>query len=165
MQTINVPYTFAVPGLHTLSVELTSDGDGLALNNVYTSYIEIQAFDKILIIESIDNESESIRGMLNPDLKVSVTNISDPLNRPKTVNELRAFDQIILLNVAYKDMPLGFDDMLYSYVHDFGGGLFTICGNEEDLNPSDEEWTANAYTREDMFGTTYQKRLPVEVIN
>ena len=165
LQTVSVPYTFAIPGLHNLYVELTSDGDGSILNNTYTSYLTIQSFDKILIIESIDNESESLRTMLDETLKVSVVNVADPINMPSTVNEIRAYDQVILCNVSYSDMPLGFDEMLYSYVYDFGGGLFTICGNEEDLNPSDEEWTANAYTREDMFGTAYQKLLPVEIIN
>ena len=164
-QTILVPFNFAIPGLHNISVELTADGDGSVLNNSYTSYLNIQAFDKILIIESIDNESESLRLMLDETLKVNVVNVADPMNMPKTVNEIRAYDQVILCNVSYDDMPLGFDEMLYSYVYDYGGGLFTICGNEEDLNPSDEEWTANAYTRDDMFGTTYQKLLPVEIIN
>ena len=164
VQTVSVPYTFLVPGLHNLSVELTSEGDGSALNNVYTSYLTIQSFDKILIIENIVNESESLRGMLSEELKVNVVNINDPINLPNSVKKLRAYDQIILVNVAYKNMPTGFDEMLYSYVHDFGGGLFTICGNEEDLNPNDEEWTPNAYTKDDMFGTTYQKLLPVEVI-
>ena len=164
-QTINVPFNFAIPGLHNISVELSSDGDGSILNNSYTSYLNIQAFDKILIIESIDNESESLRTMLDETLKVNVVNVADPLNMPSTVNEIRAYDQVILVNVSYSDMPLGFDEMLYSYVNEFGGGLFTICGNKEDLNPNDEEWTANAYTREDMFGTAYQKLLPVEIIN
>ncbi len=164
-QTVLVPYTFAIPGLHNLSVKLESDTDGSVLNNTYTSYMTIQAFDKILIIESIDNESESLRTMLNEELKVNVVNVADPMNMPDTVNEIRAYDQVILCNVSYSDMPVGFDDLLYSYVYDYGGGLFTICGNEEDLNPNDEEWTANAYTRDDMFGTTYQKLLPVEIIN
>ena len=165
LQTIEVPFTFALPGLHNISVELTCDEDVSALNNTYTSYINIQSFDKILVIESIDNESESLRTMLNEELKVTVVNVADHLKMPSTVNEIRAYDQVILVNVSYSDMPVGFDEKLYSYVYDYGGGLFTICGNKEDLNPSDEEWTANAYTRDDMFGTAYQKLLPVEIIN
>lgn len=164
-QTVLVPYNFAIPGLHNLSIKLESDSDGSILNNIYTTYMTIQAFDKILIIESIDNESESLRMMLGEELKVNVVNVADPINMPDTVNEIRAYDQVILCNVSYSDMPIGFDELLYSYVYDFGGGLFTICGNEQDLNPNDEEWKANAYTRDDMFGTTYQKLLPVEIIN
>ena len=53
---------------------------------------------------------------------------------------------------------------MYQYVHDVGGGLFTVCGNEYDDNPGDEEWIANAYTKEDMEGSKYQQLLPVEII-
>ena len=165
LQTVTIPYTFLIPGLHNLRVELESDEDTLTLNNTYTSFINIQAYDKILIIESISDESQSLRSMLNPELKVSVVNVNDTLNMPSTVNEIRAYDQIILCNVSYSDMPHGFDEMLHSFVYDYGGGLFTICGNKEDLNTDDEEWIANAYTRDDMFGTTYQQLLPVEIIN
>ena len=84
---------------------------------------------------------------------------------PKSVDELRMFDQVVLCNISNDDMPDGFDELLYSYVYDFGGGLFTICGNEEDPNPNDESWTANAYVRKDMYGSLYQQMLPVEVIN
>lgn len=165
LQTVSIPYTFIIPGLHNLSIQLESDDDTLSLNNTYTSFINIQSFDKILVIESISDESQSLRAMLNPELKVTVVNVTDTLNMPSTVNEIRAYDQVILCNVSYSDMPLGFDEMLKSYVYDFGGGLFTICGNKEDPNPDDEEWVANAYTRNDMFGTAYQELLPVEIIN
>ena len=164
-QTVEIPFSFAIPGLHEIRVELSSEGDSSSLNNTYTSYLNIQTFDKILLIESIDNESESLRNMLDETLNVDVVNVADPINMPSTVNEIREYDQVILVNVSYADMPQGFDEMLYSYVYEFGGGLFTVCGNKEDSNPSDDEWTANAYTREDMFGTLYQKLLPVEIIN
>ena len=167
-QTVSIPYTFAVPGLHTISVQLDCDDDTLALNNTYTSYVNIKSFDKILIIESISDESLSLRAMLDPTLNVSLVNVKDSVNMPDTVNELRAYDQIILVNISYKDMTQtvpDFDELLYSYVYDYGGGLFTICGNKEDLDPTDDEWITNAYTREDMKGTVYQKLLPVEIIN
>lgn len=165
IQTVTVPYTFLLPGTHELYLELTSDDDSSLKNNLFTSFVDIPTFDNILVIESISDESASLRAMIREDLKVTVVNVFDPLNMPKTVNELRKFDQIILCNISNSDMPDGFGDMLYSYVYDFGGGLFTICGNKEDPNPNDEEWIANAYTRDDMFGTAYQKLLPVEIIN
>ena len=167
VQTVSIPYTFELPGLHILSVNLSSDDDTVTLNNSYTSFLNIQSFDKILIIESIATESESLRAMLGEDLKIEVVNVRDPLNMPKTLNALRAYDQIILCNISNADMPLGFADMLYSYVHDYGGGLFTVCGNKEDLNPDDDEWEANAYTYDDMkvaSAKKYRDLLPVEII-
>ena len=165
LQTVSVPYTFAIPGLHNISIQLDSDDDTLALNNTYTAYISLQTYDKVLIIESISDESLSLRSMLDPALKVSMVNVRDTVNMPDTVNELRAYDQIILCNISYADMPTGFDELLYSYVYDYGGGLFTICGNKEDPDPTDDDWITNAYTRKDMKGTKYQELLPVEIID
>ena len=51
---------------------------------------------------------------------------------------------------------------LHSYVYDIGGGLFTVGGNTE--TSTEGNWQANAYTRDDMYGTLYQKMLPVEII-
>jgi hypothetical protein len=95
--------------LHELSIQLVCAEDGLAINNYYATCVYIQICDKILIIENIEGESESLRTMLNDELNVSVVNVGDPLNMPTTVNELREYDQVILVNVANKDMLAGFD--------------------------------------------------------
>ena len=165
LQTVKVPFAFTLPGLHTLSFEISSAGDSEVLNNVYTSFMYLEIFDKVLVIESVESESQSLCTMLRDELNVTVVNIHDPINMPKTTRELREFDQVVLCNISNADMPENFANSLYSYVYDFGGGLFTICGNKEDLNPNDEDWTANAYTKEDMYGTVYQQLLPVEIIN
>jgi Mg-chelatase subunit ChlD/uncharacterized membrane protein len=162
-QTIEIETSFSIPGLHTLSLEMTADGDTLTTNNAYNSYMYLEIFDDILIIESIADESESIKGMLNEEYNVTVVRTDDTQKMPKTLDELRAYDEVILLNVANKDFPEGFADILYSYVHDIGGGLFTVCGSTEES--SKEDPIANAFTRDDMYGTLYQQMLPVEVIN
>ena len=163
-QSVAIPFEFAIPGIHKMSFELSSPGDTLEQNNVFHSFMYLEIFDKVLVIESNTDESKTLCAMLNEELNVTVMNITDP-NLPSTVNELRAFDEIILCNIANSDMPEGFDKILQSYVYDIGGGLFTVCGNEYDSNPYDESWTANAYTREDMYDSIYQEMLPVEVIN
>ena len=56
-------------------------------------------------------------------------------------------------------MPGGFIDVLHSYVNDYGGGMLTLGGKQDDGK------TANAYNRSDMYGTTYQAMLPIEAIN
>ena len=165
IQKITVPYSFALPGMHKMSFEMEASTDTLAQNNNYTSYIYLEIFDKILIIESIDDESKALCEALREELKVTVISVDDTEKMPNTLDALRAYDQVILCNVSNDDLPESFDQLLYSYVFDIGGGLFTICGNEQDSNPDDEDWTANAYTREDMYGTLYQEMLPVEAIN
>ena len=165
MQDIFVPFEFTLPGLHRMSFEIVAGGDTLAENNVFHSYIYLEIFDDILVIESNHNESEALCRMLKDELNATVMNIGSVGGTLTTVDDLRRYDEIVLVNISNGDMPEGFVALLHTYVHDFGGGLFTICGNAPDSNPNDEEWTANAYTREDMYGTLYQDMLPVEAIN
>ena len=165
VQDVYVPFEFTLPGLHRMSFEIEAGGDTLAENNVFHSYIYLEIFDDILVIESNHNESEALCRMLKDELNATVMNIGSVAATLTSVDELRRYDEIVLVNVSNGDMPEGFVELLYTYVHDFGGGLFTICGNAPDSNPNDEEWTANAYTREDMYGTLYQDMLPVEAIN
>ena len=165
IQEIFIPFEFTLPGLHRMSFEIQSSDDTLTQNNVFHSYIYLEIFDDILIIESNHNESEALCRMLRDELNATVMNIGSVPGVITSVNDLRQYDEIVLVNVANSDMPEGFVELLHTYVHDYGGGLFTICGNEADSNPADEEWTANAYTREDMYGSLYQEMLPVEAIN
>ncbi|MBQ7909296.1 MAG: VWA domain-containing protein [Clostridia bacterium] len=165
IQDIYVPFEFTLPGLHRMSFEIMAGGDTLAENNVFHSYIYLEIFDDILVIESNHNESEALCRMLKDELNATVMNIGSVGGTLTTVDDLRRYDEIVLVNVSNGDMPEGFVALLHTYVHDFGGGLFTICGNTPDSDPNDEEWTANAYTREDMYGTLYQDMLPVEAIN
>ena len=168
VQKIRVPYSFSIPGMHKMSFEITSDREdenAIKQNNRFNSFIYLEVFDKVLILESINNESQSLCAMLTAELNVDVINIADDASVPKTVDDLRAYDEVVLCNISNDDMPEGFDLILQSYVRDFGGGLFTICGNDEDSNPHDDDFTANAYTREDMAGTIYQDMLPVEIID
>ena len=162
VQYVDIPFEFALPGLHKMHFELIADGDTLEMNNVFHSFVYLQIFDRVLILESNAGESTTLCSMLDGELKVTVMNISDP-SVPNTVEGLREYDEIILCNIANHDMPDGFDKILQTYVREIGGGLFTICGNENELDENGE-WTANAYTRTDMYGTIYQDMLPVEVI-
>lgn len=160
-QDIVVEYEFTSPGVHSISFEIVNDADTLVQNNAYYSYIKITVFDRILILERNNGESEQVVSMLKDDTEytVDVVNIrTDTENVPKTVDELRQYDEVILVNIANADMPEGFDVILNAYVYTYGGGLFTVGGN-------DETGEANAYNKDDMEGTLYQQMLPVQAIN
>ena len=161
---VKIPFEFEVPGLHELSFEITCEDDKLNQNNVFYSYIHLENFNNVLILESNEGESDAICRMLAEEITTTVIHTEDVNRIPNTLDQLRMYDEVILCNVARSDMPEGFEDILYQYVYEIGGGLFTVCGNEYDDDPSDEEWTANAYTVEDMEGSKYQQLLPVEII-
>lgn len=156
-------------GMHELKFSISEAGDAVAKNNDYYSYIYMEEFNHILILERNAGESEALKALLTADdaFNVDIVNIKDDAALPATIDELREYDQVILNNIAYKDMPkvldvdgklIGYDEVLYSYVYDYGGGLFTVGGNDEQGNP-------NTYVRSDMYGTVYQQMLPVEAIN
>ena len=163
LQQIVMEAILPIPGLHKLTFEVESTDDQEIKNNVYNSHLYIEIFDKLLIIESIAGESESLREILNGK-KITVVNAYDSDNMPKTLDDLRKYDEIIMVNVANSDLPDGFDQILYRYVKDIGGGLFTVCGNKDDGNPNDDLFEANAFTEVDMANSLYQELLPVEII-
>ena len=158
---VPVKMEFALPGMHDLRFELEAEGDTLTQNNVYNSFVYLDVFDRVLIIESISGQANSVKTLLSEGdlLNVTVVDVADVDNMPNNINKLRAYDEIILYNISNEDMPDGFDVLLHQYVYDIGGGLFTVCGNKLD------DSGANAFTREDMYGTIYQDMLPVEVLN
>ncbi len=170
-QTIEFDHTFQDIGFHEIVVKIHLMEDLLEQNNQYVSYLYLQQFDKILIIERMEGESDNLLSILtekgdDDDRKVynvEVVNIYKSDNIPASVDELRAYDQIILNNISNADLreninvPVGFDEMLFSYVHKYGGGVFTVGGD-------DENGEANTYKREDMYGSVYQEMLPVQAI-
>lgn len=161
-QTVEFEHVFHEQGLHALSFEISNDRDTLTQNNIFNSYIYLEVFDDLLIIERNADESAALAEILGEQFNVSVVNVFNEEEMPTELDELRQYDEIILMNIANADMPAGFDSILYSYVNEIGGGLFTVGGNRED---GEGGTVANTYDRQDMAGTLYQQMLPVQAID
>ena len=162
-KSVSLQYAFPREGMHVLTFEITSQGDNLTENNCYTSYIYLETFDKILLFERNAGESDNLCEILEDSgYTVKVVNMLDASQVPSSLAELCAYDEVIMMNIANADMPEGFDEILNDYVYSAGGGLFTIGGNKMDVDGNE---TANAYNREDMINTLYQRMLPVQAID
>ena len=96
-QTISLDCNFAWGGMHVMSFEIASDDDTLIQNNTYVNHIYIETFSEILIIESIYNESSALISALGEELNVTVVAVDDAYSMPSTLDQLRNFDEIILL--------------------------------------------------------------------
>ena len=168
-QTVYCKHVFRKEGFHELQVRLSVEGDEIEENDRYYACIDLEVFNKILIIESEAESSDGIKDMLNTEEEVGyeivVKNVyTDRL--PETLDELRSYDQIILNNISNADInstknanvPTDFDVMLEKFVSEYGGGLFTVGG-------SDEFGDAHAYNEDDLYGTLYQQMLPVQAIS
>ena len=164
-QIVSFEHQFTSNGLHELTFEMGVE-DNNEKNNSYSSYIYLENYNHILILESQSGTSDKLEQLLNTEMdvegndpyEINIVNIYDYDNLPKTVDELREYDQVILNNIANKDMPQGFDVILEEYVRVYGGGLLTAGGDDEGGNP-------HAYNRQDMYNTLYQRMLPVQAIN
>lgn len=163
--------TLTKPDMHKLRFSIQSVNDEIEYNNDYYTYIYIESSNNILIIERDSGASDVFVESLGEEYNVSVVNVADSDNMPKTLDALREYDEVIMMNVANRDMPEGFIDILYTYVHDIGGGLFTVGGLREDEFGNS---VPNMYDRSDMYNVTedgilvptlYQEMLPVQSIN
>lgn len=177
MQTIELDHSLSLPGLHQLTLSVKSDNDTLPNNNVYCTYMDLQVFDKILLVETYEGESNQLYDLLILDYEVTRINARDP-QFPTTLGELRQYDQVIMANVSSMDLPAGFDVTLKQYVEELGGGLFTVGGNKYDENgvavkDGYGNPVPNAYNQSDNYNSNnpnanehpnpiYQDLLPVK---
>ncbi|MCI8612199.1 MAG: VWA domain-containing protein [Clostridia bacterium] len=166
VQPVAFAHTFTGAGLHKLRIKVLSAADDLTENNEYCSYFFLNVFDKVLIIENRERESDMLKDILakkdgeQGGFEIETVCIRDSAAVPSTVDELRNYDQVILLNISNADMQTvsGLDAALNTYVNEIGGGLLTVGGNDDFGN-------ANVYDRKDMLGTLYQDMLPVQAID
>ena len=167
-------HTFTMTGLNKVEVKLNSDGlsgDTIFENNSYCSYVYLQVFNKILIIEKTQGMAEefnnAVKERFNEEDKTNVDVVAVASGDvPADLDGLRKYHQIILNNISNSDLEKiqvpgktnkdAFVRLLYSYVYDYGGGLLTLGGKEDDNE------TSHAYYKDDMSGTLFQDMLPVE---
>lgn len=169
-QNITFRHTFSGYGLHRLTFSVVSTEDTVEKNNTYQTFVNLDHFNNILILEQKTGESDRLKNFLSTeenDYNVTVMNIKSDAKIPATLEELRAYDQVILNNIANADMPAGFDELLYKYVNECGGGLFTVGGADEnpDATGKNDKYIAHSYRRDDMLNTLYQELLPIQAIN
>jgi|GEM_PF-4497344 len=85
--------------------------------------------NNVLILQNVD-EGVKLYYILQNEFNTTLKSIE---YAPVAVNCLKAWDKIILMGISNKDMPLGFDSALYSFVYNYGGGVLNIGENEFDL--------------------------------
>lgn len=176
-QEFSFNYTFKEGVFHQIDVKLDAGRqttEETLKNNEFTTYVTIEVFDSILIVENFQDDSktleallagtedENLQALVDGAFKYNVTRVKIGTPEFNEAREkLNSFDQVIFNNVANKDLPEGFIDEVRDFVYEQGGGLFTIGGNDPSGN-------VHVYDREDL-GTasakTYQDMLPVSAVN
>mgnify|MGYP004640310879 FL=1 len=181
-QTFSYNHSYSELGIHKLNFSVSFSADAVTENNGYSSYMYLDVYNKILILERKAGESVALENMLKSDdfteylgssdgFTVDVIELTDKDRIPATVDALCAYDQIILNNVSNQDfndandlinVDINSEDEridlvqnIYEYVYERGGGLLTVGGN-------DDNGEQHSYLQSDLKGTLYQQMLPVE---
>ncbi len=163
-QQFEVVLAFEERGMHELRFEIVLPDDTITENNSYRTFINLAAFDNILLIEGHEGEGARLAALLKERFNVTDISATDDLTLfPRTITELAEYEQVILVNMAYSDMPAGFEELLNEYVYNLGGGLFTVGGQNDVLNGVQ---VPHAYNRNDIAASTYFKQmLPVNAVD
>ena len=130
---------------HVYAAKLSASSDTIAVNNGLSHCVEMTGGPNVLVLSSTMSEGNLLIRALNSECVVDHKTM---YNAPKTLVELCRYDQIVLLNVDVEDLPYGYDEMLVSYVAEYGRSLFTVGGE-------------HTYLFGNMAGTAYEDLLPV----
>ena len=163
-ETLSLGLVIEERGMHEFSFEISTPNDTVLQNNSYRTFINLEAFENILLIERKEDEGKRLAELLDVTYNVTSLSLDEDLAAiPKSVEELVDFEQVILVNVAYSDMPAGFEEALNEYVYNLGGGLFTVGGPNDTVGGT---LVPHAYNRNDIANSTYFKQmLPINAID
>ena len=156
--------TLDIRGMHELSFKIESQDDTVINNNEYHTFVNLEIFENILLIERKEGEGKPLADLLGANYKVvSLSLDEDAVAIPRVAEDFVDYEQVILVNVAYRDMPAGFEEALNEYVYNLGGGLLTVGGANDIVNGTP---VPHAYNRNDIANSIYFKQmLPVNAID
>lgn len=143
---LSFEHTFLKSGVHEIRVEIESEGDLIKENNVYYTFTNVDGkSNRVLIIDGTGNEAFKLHELLLNDFHTDVIYVEELVNN---FDIIKAYDGLILMNVANSDLPNAFDNKLKYYIEHLGGSLLTVGGNK-------------AYQQDDMQGSIFESILPV----
>ena len=134
-------------GVHTYRVAIESDSDSMTVNNMMYSYVNVAGESGVLIVADDADNVEALSAILDPICELTVV---ESRKAPNTMIGLCDYDEIILVNVDADDLPSGFDELLKSYVADYGRSVLTVGGD-------------NTYMYGNMEGTAIEEIMPVQL--
>lgn len=129
-----------------LKAEIDFPRDKNTFNNVYTLERNLSKDPKLLIIGDKNEDMENVHRLLknlNIDSKKYLSN-----EVPVDINFLSDFNEIILVNSHFKNLPKGFDTSLERVVKEFGTGLMVVGGE-------------NSFALGEYKNTKLERLLPV----
>ena len=130
-EVLSFPISLDQGGTHRFAVSFDPDPsalDGLPENNRGDAVTFVSGDGRVLIVEGVDGEGSSIGMALRQGGIEVVRGGADQL--AKGIEFLNGFDAVILANLPRWLIDNSADAALRSYVHDLGGGLLMLGGDQ-----------------------------------
>ncbi len=135
----NYNYTPDGPGLHTITATFEINGDTIDQNNMCCSWYTVEDIPRILVVYGKD-QAKQVDSLIDRDLSdengggyhiTKLNSATDDLKTafPATMEALLEYDEVVLMNVDFADLPDGADANIKRYVEENGRGLVVTFGD------------------------------------
>ncbi len=115
-------------GLTKYELRMKAEKDFFADNNVSAGIVHVAGEPKVLLLEGSEKEARYLARALEAEhIKVEVR---EGKGMPGSLDEMAAFDAIILSDVPATDLTVRQMNFLRTYVEDLGGGFLMIGGEQ-----------------------------------
>jgi len=132
-------------GIHSYRVELETSSDTIEKNNSSYAFLKVSGEPSILVISDTLLHGNTLAQLISEGNSVTVVTAQ---NAPSSILELCNYDEVILSNVDYGDLPRNYDKLLDTYVGVYGRSLLVSGGTGTLMYGS-------------MEGTAIEEMLPV----
>ena len=132
-------------GTHAYQLVLETPVDTLSQNNQSYAYVNVAGESTVLIIADTIGNAQALEALLSTENTVTTVTAR---NAPDTIIELCDYDEVILSNVDYDQLPSGYDALLETYVSVYGRSLLAVGGQD-------------TFMYGNMGGTALEEMLPV----
>ena len=112
-------------GTHEYRVVLTTEKDTIAENNESYACVRVAGQSTVLVIADTIGNAEVLAELLS---EANTVTTATARNAPNSIIELCDYDEVILSNVDYDQLPAGYGELLETYVGVFGRSLLVVGG-------------------------------------
>lgn len=119
-------------GVQAISVEVSSKGDLLPLNNTYHSWYTFETQGQILVVYGDDKQLSQIKDNEAIDLSAYAVDYCNASAFPDTLEKMLVYDEIVLMNVNFNRLsanPTKAAENIKRYVEEVGRGLLFTAGS------------------------------------
>lgn len=121
-------YKPTVAGINVVKADISVNGDLIEQNNQLYSWYSLDPKGSILIVEGSSGQYQLIEDSGITLSEYDVKKIT-PSQFPSTLEEMLDYDEVILMNVEFSDMPSNAATNIKRYVQEVGRGLLVTGGD------------------------------------